>query len=207
MFDECRAYNQANLRMIEQIENFRQTYKSENAIREYTKDGFLYRIVNHALRTQNMETIRKFGPFIKDLHSQLDDYHQTYYRSAEQSIRAVYRGQYISLDEFDYLSSVCKSRNPYITLTTFSSTSLYPDVALSFVPPCEDQISCLFEIIISDEYNIQHKDRYDLKQPFANIASLSFMANEQEVLFSSRSPLSYKICCLSSQFIVMVLTD
>ncbi|CAF1230202.1 unnamed protein product [Rotaria sordida] len=183
MFDECRAYYGKNTHMIQQIKQFQQTYESSNAIREYTRDSFLYRIVNHALRIQNMETIRKFSPFIRDLHSQLYDYHRKYYRSNEQSIRAVYRGQNLSLDELDYLSSVCKSRNPVITLTTFGSTSLDPEVALNFALAV-DRIPCLFEIVITNEYNIQHKHMVEHEQVFANIASLSVMPDEQEVLFS-----------------------
>jgi hypothetical protein len=158
MFNECRAYYRNNPNMIQQIEGFQRTYKSSNAIHEYSRDSFLYRIVNHALRTQNIETIRKFSPFIRDLHSQLYDHHQKYYLSNKQSIRVVYRGQYLSPNELDHLSSVCRSRNPVITLTTFTSTSLDPEVALSFVFPGDNhRIPCLFEIIITDEYNIEQK--------------------------------------------------
>ncbi|CAF1109608.1 unnamed protein product [Didymodactylos carnosus] len=184
MFNECRAYYQNNPSMIKQIDQFQQTYKSNNAIHEYTRDTFLYRIVNHALRTRNIKIIRKFSPFIRDLHSQLHNYHQKYYKFKKDYIRAVYRGQHLSVDQIEYLRLVSKSNNPFITMTTVSSASLDPDVALNFAYSVDGRISCLFEIIIPDRYNVGQEYLSDDEQVFANIASLSVMPDEQEVLFS-----------------------
>ncbi|CAF1408814.1 unnamed protein product [Adineta steineri] len=137
MFDYCRVYYENNRHRLEQIDELEQRYNADNAIHEYTCDSFLYRIVNHALRTQDMEIITKFSPFIRDLHSRLYHHHEIYYHLPEQSIRVVYH-----------------------------------------------RISCLFEIIITDGYNIEQKHTIDHSQVFANISLLSAMKNEQEVLFS-----------------------
>ncbi|CAF1486514.1 unnamed protein product [Adineta steineri] len=184
MFDYCRVYYQNNCRTVEKIDELEQRYNADNAIHEYTRDSFLYRIVNHALRTQDMEIITKFGPFIRDLHSRLYHHHEIYYHLPEQSIRVVYRGQSLSLDELEYLRSICRSKKPVITLTTFSSTSLDPEVALNFAFCANDRIPCLFEIITTDEYNIEQKHTIDHSQVFANISLLSAVKDEQEVLFS-----------------------
>ena len=184
MFDECRAYYKGNSSVLGRIESFALTYDSSEAIREYTRDGFLYRIVNRALRTQNMKIIKKFSPFITDLHYQLHKYHREYYLSNNHFIRAVYRGQLLSVDELEYFRSVCKSRNPMIKLTTFCSASLNPEVALSFALPLEDRIPCLFEIIITNEYDMEQSRAIDYRQAFADVSSLSFMPHEREVLFS-----------------------
>ncbi|CAF1486532.1 unnamed protein product [Adineta steineri] len=137
MFDYCRVYYENNRHRLEQIDELEQRYNADNAIHEYTCDSFLYRIVNHALRTQDMEIITKFSPFIRDLHSRLYHHHEIYYHLPEQSIRVVYH-----------------------------------------------RISCLFEIIITDGYNIEQKHTIDHSQVFANISLLSAMKHEQEVLFS-----------------------
>ncbi|CAF0918268.1 unnamed protein product [Adineta steineri] len=189
MFDECRRYYSVNNNnhMIDIINKFQEKYKSCNLIREYTCDHFLYRIINHALRTQDMETIKKFGPFINDLISQLVKYYQQYFTSIDFPVRAVYRGQYLSQDELEFLHSVWKSNNPIITLTTFGSTSLDPQVAMDFSGYSSDnRIACLFEIILTDEYNdkqneIKSIDSYEL---FGNISCDSAIKDEQEVLFS-----------------------
>jgi hypothetical protein len=56
-----------------------------------TRDTFLYRLLNHALRLQEFYVIWKFGFFIKDLHQQLAQLH------AETPLKnrptVVYRGQ------------------------------------------------------------------------------------------------------------------
>ncbi|UJR17144.1 hypothetical protein I4U23_004040 [Adineta vaga] len=187
MFDDCRAYYRNNSRMIERINQLEQNYTACNAIREYTCDGFLYRIVNHALRTRNMEIIIKYSPFIRDLHCQLYQHHEKYYRSKEQSIRSVYRGQSLSLDELNYLQSICQSKRPIITFTTFSSTSLDPEVAMNFTFSDPDRVPCLFEIIITDAYNIEHQHMIDHEQIFADISALSVMPEEKEVLFSLKT--------------------
>ncbi|CAF1372779.1 unnamed protein product, partial [Rotaria sp. Silwood1] len=184
MLDECRIYYKNNHYMLKQIDDFAQNCNSYSAIREYTRDSFLYRITNRALRTQNMEIIKKFSPFITDLHSQLHENYREYYNSKIYPMRAVYRGQLLSVDELKYLRSVCESTNPVIKLTTFGSASLDPEVAMNFVAFSNDRIPCLFEIIITDEYKIEESDALDVTQTFANISSLSNIPDEQEVLFS-----------------------
>lgn len=186
MFDECRAYYRTNATTLQQINELERSYNPHNAIREYTRDNFLYRIINQALRTQNMEIIRKFSPFISDLHSQIRQFHQDYFKSNGPLIRSVYRGQYLSSNELDSLRTVSRSNNPIITLTTFGSTSLDPDVAIGIgCFPSDSHIPCLFEIILTDQYNETQREMYFRRHDvFANISSVSVMTDEQEVLFS-----------------------
>ncbi|CAF1220926.1 unnamed protein product [Didymodactylos carnosus] len=131
-----------------------------------------------------MTLIKKFSRFLTDLHSQLLENYREYYNSKIYPIRAVYRRQYLSDDEVQYLRPVCKSTNSVIKLTTFTSASLDPEIAMNFIPSSDDRIPCLFEIIITDEYKIEESDAWDDTQTFANISSLSEMPEEQEVLFS-----------------------
>ncbi|CAF1935627.1 unnamed protein product [Rotaria magnacalcarata] len=184
MLEECRIYYKNSPIMLKQIDNFAQKYNSYNAIQEYTRETFLYRIINHALRTQNMEIIQKFSQFITDLHTQLHENYRKQYNSKIKPMCAVYRGQYLSENELQYLRSVCKSANPVIKFTTFCSASLDPEVSINFISSPTDCIPCLFEIIITDEYKIQESNAYDCTQAFADIASLSGILEEKEVLFS-----------------------
>ncbi|CAF1058414.1 unnamed protein product [Adineta ricciae] len=184
MFAECRAYYENNPGVIRHIDKFAQTYKAENAILEYTRDSFLYRIVNHALRTQDIATIRKFSPFIYDMYSQVSEHYRKFRLAKDGSIRALYRGQYLSTEELAYLVSVVKSRNPIIKLMTFCSMSLDPNVALNFALPIANRIPCLFEIIITHEYYDQEGFTTFGTQAFADISSISVMPEEQEVVFA-----------------------
>ena len=96
----------------------------------------------------------------------------------------MYRGQALSPDEFEYLCSVYKSKNPVITLTTFGSASLDPQIAMSFLPVSGDYIPCLFEIVIPDNYIVEENVSWNAIHAFADISSLSGMPDEQDVLFS-----------------------
>ncbi|CAF3621777.1 unnamed protein product [Rotaria socialis] len=184
MLDECRIYYRDHHSMLKRIDDFAQYCNSYNAILEYTRSSFVYSITNHALRTQNMELIKKFSPFITRLNFQLHENYRNYCTSKICPIRVVYRGQALSVDELEYLRSVWKSKHPVITLTTFGSASLNFDVAMKFLPSSDDLIPCLFEIIITDEYTIEEKDPWHAIHAFADVSSLSFFPEEQEVLFS-----------------------
>jgi len=187
MFDECRKYyeNSPNVSRTT-IDRVQEEYKPEKAIQEYTKNGFIYRIVNHALRTKDIAIIRKFSPYIRDLHVQINRLQKKQYQSKKNYIRSVYRGQCLTAEELNYLRTILKSNNPVLTLTTFSSTSLDTDVALRFISSGNMGIPCLFEMIIPDLYNAADEvDQFNLD--FANISSESANKSEKEVLFSLKT--------------------
>ncbi|CAF1084320.1 unnamed protein product, partial [Adineta ricciae] len=186
MFNECRSYYKNNQAKLHEINLLSQQYRPNNVIREYTRDGFVYCVLNHALRTRNMRLIRIFSPFIRDLHSQLSDCRSKYLRNLdkEQLIRSVYRGQQLTEEQVDHLYSVWNSNHPVITLTTFGSTSRDPNVALDFIPFADGVVSCLFEIIITDDHYASAENFFYEAPVFADISSMSTMPDEKEVLFS-----------------------
>ena len=56
----------------------------------YTRDGFLYPMLNHALRIQDVDLLHKLGFFIRDLHDQL---HQLHLKAPLEAPMTLYRGQ------------------------------------------------------------------------------------------------------------------
>ncbi|CAF1329274.1 unnamed protein product [Adineta ricciae] len=186
MFNECRLYYKNNQSTLRDINSFAENHKPVDTIKQYTSNGFLYRILNHALRTRNMRLIRKFSPFIRDLHGQLSDCRLKYLRNLdkEQLIRSVYRGQHLTEEQVGHLYSVWNSNHPVITLTTFGSTSRNPNVAFTFSLPENGVVSCLFEIIITDDHNESTESLLYEPPVFADISSMSTMPDEKEVLFS-----------------------
>jgi hypothetical protein len=75
------------LRMIFFIRN----NDTSSLFHRYTRDTFLYRLLNHALRLQEIDVIWKFGFFIKDLHQQLVHLHAETPLKSRSTV--VYRGQ------------------------------------------------------------------------------------------------------------------
>ncbi|CAF1685930.1 unnamed protein product, partial [Didymodactylos carnosus] len=75
MLDEARLFYKENDYELKIISEFDENYISNDAIRWYTRESFLYRLLNKALRTENIDIIFKFRFFIVDLYNQLKQEH------------------------------------------------------------------------------------------------------------------------------------
>jgi hypothetical protein len=71
MICECLAQYDDDIVEQIKIEDFQSNYKEKKAIWWYTRDCFLYRLLNKALRTENINIIFKFRFFIRELFYQL----------------------------------------------------------------------------------------------------------------------------------------
>ena len=95
MLEECRSYYRNNPSQLAKIDDFERTYRPEEAIKWYTQDSFLYRIINRALRTEDVEALYTFRYFITDLSDSLAA------ARSELLIPRVYRGVSVSRDEVE----------------------------------------------------------------------------------------------------------
>lgn len=180
MLKECRQQYYENQREIDIIQEFDKEYCAENAIAWYTRECFLYKIVNKALRTDNIDVIFKFRFFIKDLYEELSKMHSTYITSVSPIVY-VYRGQYMTTKE---LTKIKENIHGHISMNTFLSTSTSKQTALDFVQNSTTHPSLavvLFEIEIDSRL---------ATKPFANITSKSYHKEENEVLIAMGSTFS-----------------
>ncbi|CAF0830058.1 unnamed protein product [Adineta steineri] len=179
MIDECRLHYANNKIEEKKINDFATEYTPKSAISWYTRDSFLYRLLNKALRTENIDDIFKYRFFIADLHLQLSDLHADFIQKwpifSKKKTLTVYRGQSMSATE---LKKIQDNIGGFIAINTFLSTTTSSAVAASFAgdgsgrPLLE---SVIFEIDI---------DPSKTTRPFANIQLLSVMKNENEIIFS-----------------------
>ncbi|UJR13243.1 hypothetical protein I4U23_000265 [Adineta vaga] len=165
--DLCRNYYKDNPTELTIVKEFERDYIPDRALWWYTRESFLYRLLNKALRTQDIDFLFLFRFFIRDLEKQLKEI------QSPLPIR-VYRGQVISNDELQALKN---SIGQFISMNSFLSTSVDRRSALSFLyssTASTDLQRILFEIDLDPNLS-------NIK-PFANITSLSFFTDEQEVL-------------------------
>ncbi|CAF4391115.1 unnamed protein product [Rotaria magnacalcarata] len=166
MLERCRLYCQGNEVELHKIDLFENNYHSDNAIHEYTKDTFLYRILNRALRTEDMGTILDFRYFIVDLYNQLykvqTDFDHYSFVVSEGHKLTVYRGQFMSMKELNQLK---RNIGRYIIIQTFLSTTLSSDIALLYAGH-ESQNSLYESVLFVIDIDIQQNIR---KRPLANI--------------------------------------
>ena len=162
----CKAYYKNETRELAMIDEFQQTYTPTHAIQWYTKQSFLYRMLNKALRIQTIDLLYDLRFYIHDLHEQL---------SREQCAvpLCLYRGQRMSKAEVQLLQN---SRNQLVSMNSFFSTTCDRSIAVFYT-----QSSTNFERVL---FEIDADPQLSAIKPFADIRLSSRFPREQEVLFT-----------------------
>ncbi len=157
--------NSTQLAIVREFEN---DYSADKALWWYTRDSFLYRLLNKALRVQNIDLLFLFRFVIGDMYRQLKQ------NQCQLPVRA-YRGQVISDDE---LGTLRRSIGEFISINSFFSTSANRHKASGFLNSCNisNDLHRVLFMIDADPGVVTSK-------PFADIRSLSDFGNECEILF------------------------
>jgi hypothetical protein len=180
MIEELRRIYSDNEATLAEIDIFAQTYHSNSAIQWYTRDSFLFRLINKILRLSDAEMMFKLRYFLTDLYVQLGDlYEQTYTLYNTSKFEKLYRGQLISKTEFEYIKQL---QNHIISINTFLSTTASLQIALAFVSGSSNNIDSIPIV-----FCIETKSYVKHKRPYANISSFSICRDEEEVLFAMGS--------------------
>ena len=175
LINYCRILYSNNDRQLDIIDELERDYQTKTPIWWYTRECFLYSMLNRALRKQEVEIIIKMGFFLKDLHQKLRELQYEQNIARDTPTFTVYRGQGMSLTDFEKLQ---KSKGCLISFNNFLSTSTDRILSHAFADSYHDDytaVGIFFEINIDTNISTT---------PFANIKELSFIKNENEVLFS-----------------------
>ncbi|CAF3425281.1 unnamed protein product [Rotaria sp. Silwood2] len=186
MIAECRLYYTNNPAELKKIDEFENNYCPETVINWYTRDSFVYRLVNKALRMLNIDIIFKFRFLIIDLYQQLKQCHIDYMKSLStidpnKVIHTVYRCQHIGTHELEKLKA---SIGNMICPNSFFSTTEDCLMAQSFVAGSSSSECVIFQIDIPDSYYQNAVDTSNYICPFLKIENLSQFQSESEVIFS-----------------------
>lgn len=175
MIQLCKNYFHTDAKEMKNIQEFEQTYRSEDAIYWYSKKSFLFKIVNKVLRIESIELIHAFRNFICDLSENLQRQHEKML-SLKEKVLVLYRGSVLNTKEFDRLK---QSQGKLISTNGYLSTSRKKSQAIEYASrPSKrnDVVRVLFHIKI----NLEKVDRNII---FADITELSDNPDEAEVLF------------------------
>lgn len=186
MIQFCREKYADDENVLNTVNEFEAYYDTSYAIFWYTRDTFLYRLLNKALREQELDTLYSLRYFIKDLDSQLA-YHGCLQRLAsmfpdnddktESSARIIYRGQLMANEEFN--QRIRLNIGGFLSINSFFSTTAQQDLAMIYAGnrsnnETSTEQSVLFRIEVSYNY-----------QEYANISKQSIFAeDEKEILFT-----------------------
>ncbi|CAF1323365.1 unnamed protein product [Adineta ricciae] len=193
---EARFFYRNNAVQLAQIDAFEKNYRREDAIRWYSRNSFVYRLVNKALRTQNLVILFKFRTIIKDIYEQLTKlYHEQYFTGKTEnkalSTITLHRAMKLSSAESNQLRS--SKKGSIISINSFTSASTNPAVAIAYLGD-DSERDVMLEIVI---------DRMSLKSdtlPFASIRSFSMFSDEEEVLLSMGTRLLIESVTTNDQY-------
>ena len=160
----CKKTYKGNDSELTIVREFSRKYSPDRALWWYTRESFVYRMLNKALRVQNTDVLFLFRFLIVDIQQQLNQHR------CSTPVR-LYRGQIMSKEEVEMLKN---SINQFISINSFLSTSTDRYVALRFLKEDTDDLEqVLFEI---------EADPSVTAKPFADITSFSYFKTEKEVL-------------------------
>ena len=160
------------------IDEFDRQYRPDKAIWWYSRDCFIYQMLNRALRLLESDIIVDMGFFIHDLHRQIEQLHRKQVDQYGGQSFTVYRGQGLSTADFEKLKN---TQGGLLSFNSFVSTSKVEKVSRRFARDSSkkpDTVGVLFVMTIDSALT---------SPPFAEIIAHSFFGEEAEVLFSMHS--------------------
>ncbi|CAF1310833.1 unnamed protein product [Didymodactylos carnosus] len=170
----CRDYYRGNSKELKYVEEFEKEYKPDDSIRWYTKESFIYKLINKALRTEEIEQLYTFRFFISNLSSCLGKESQRIQRG--QAPINVYRGDILPNAELEKLKA---NEGKLISMNGFLSTSRSRELALRFARKPTKRTG-VFSVLFHIQCYMTGESSDII---FADITELSHFPEEQEVLF------------------------
>ncbi|CAF1223741.1 unnamed protein product [Didymodactylos carnosus] len=180
--DECKLCYRCDETYLAVIEEFERTYTPKDAIRWYTCNTFIFRLLNRSLRLHDIRGIFKFRFFIADLYEQLKQIYYGYFRNytyVEDMKMKRYRGQRMSKFELDNNFTY----GTLVSINSFLSTSRDRDVAVRFAG-ISDRRAEIVSVVFECDILIEKQNSFEWK-PFADLFGdqSQFKSEEEECLF------------------------
>ena len=175
----CRIELSGNSKQLQIVDQIEKKYRDHEPIWWYTRQTFLYSMLNRALRLMDVDIIIQMGFFVCDLHKNIVDLHtEQFHDQTSSQTFIVYRGQNLSQTDFNQLK---QNQGGLLAFNNFLSTSKNRNTSLKFVHRNlrkNELVPLLF--VMNIDPSIQ-------STPFAHVANISAIRGEDEILFSMHS--------------------
>ena len=104
LIEFCRSKYWDNRTQLELIRQFEENYSKAKAFWWYSRDSFLYRLINEALREHDISALYNLRFYLRDLHECISGYHSRFLQTSLgiPSLK-VYRGLAMSTEQFSTL--------------------------------------------------------------------------------------------------------
>ncbi|CAF4416522.1 unnamed protein product, partial [Adineta steineri] len=101
----CREIFTDNTAELKIIDEFQRNYHPQEAIWWYTRECFIYQMVNRAFQVLDVDIIIKMGFFLRDLHEQIQNLYEQQVSNYGRKPFVVYRGQGLMKPYFEKLEA------------------------------------------------------------------------------------------------------
>ncbi len=174
MLKICRAYYAQRPSEFDHIREFELTYTSTDAIKWYTRDSFVHKIVNRALQSFDNTKLRAIAFYIRDLREQLREWRFT---TSSKEIITVYHGLVMTKSDVNRIQ-----RTPIGSLLStngFLSTSRKREIAMAFATKKQNTIGQpLHNVLLEINLGVDNSPII-----FADVGHVSAFPEEGEILF------------------------
>jgi tetratricopeptide (TPR) repeat protein len=178
MIQFCRELYNGNSFELAFIDDLQFNPRNQSALSFYTAEHFLYRMLNRALRLQEINKLYHLRYFIRQLNEELKQLHREKLQQ-EESITFLYRGQGMQQEE---LQKLRHSVGGLLSFNAFLSTSIDYAVAYMYA---ETMLSATDIFAVFIQIDVQPTNL--CKNIFADIGHLTRYKDEKEYLFSMGS--------------------
>jgi tetratricopeptide (TPR) repeat protein len=188
MIHFCRLEYTGNNSALTAVRELEQDYRNHSPIWWYTREGFLYKILNKALREQDVCTLYSLRIFVSHLYKQLVDMFVSQSQTRREEMKhnntnsttfTLYRGQQMTTQSFEKIKN---NVGGLLSFSNFLSTTANKNLALIYAGNTVDNANfnaVLFQLEIDTITN---------KCPFADVGSISYFGEaEEEYLFAMGS--------------------
>ncbi|CAF0724570.1 unnamed protein product [Adineta steineri] len=170
--DFCLTRLVENDLRLEPLHQFEKNYDNHSPIWWYTKESFVYSILNKALRTQDTEMMIKMAFFLRDLHEEIKYKHS---QTSHTTNLTVYRGQGMNIADIEKLRN---NKGGLFSFNSFLSTSTDQLVSFMFADSARenpDLTGILFRMDIDPSIS---------STPYVSVNDIGQFNDEEEILFS-----------------------
>ncbi|CAM4961000.1 unnamed protein product [Rotaria socialis] len=189
MIKKSKEYFAKDIKELRRIEEFSADYSSELAIQWYTADSFVHKLVNHALRSENVDLLYAYRFFISDLSAEIKRWQTVQQTDSGTVISKIKNGLGSRIKLFSgqrlrkwELEKLKQSIGTIISINGFLSTSMDLSEAKEFNKRAT-QFPDMQQVIIEISFNTSLQEM----NVFAEIVHQSKYNEEEEVLFDYNS--------------------
>ncbi|CAF1252644.1 unnamed protein product [Rotaria sp. Silwood1] len=191
MVSKYRNYYAGNRKVLEEILDFEHNYKTHEALQWYVNRSFIYRLINKALHTENINSLCYFHFYIKDLSKQIEKEFRKFKKQNSQSIIQLYSSSKITKEEIKkYQRNIGNSIFTHGYLSTTRQRHLAYDFAIK-------------QHIQSDEEKVLFQYTVDLDHVqsiiFADISQYNKLPDENEIIFDLGAVFKIESCTFNTK--------